>query len=65
MQAGKARQPRSLVGPYTAIGAAIGLVFATLNGAEGPLVLVIGAAIGLLVGIVVDALDPTPTDGEP
>jgi hypothetical protein len=39
------------------VGAGLGLVFAFLSGAELPLGLVFGAAIGLLVGLAVDALD--------
>ena len=64
MQTRNASQEQSLVGPYAAIGAALGLVFAVLNGSDGPIVLVIGAAVGLLVGLVVDAL-ATSSDGEP
>jgi hypothetical protein len=44
------------VGPWSGIGAGIGLVFALLSGAELPLGLVFGAALGSLVGLAVDAL---------
>jgi zinc transporter ZupT len=65
METRKVRHETSVVGPYAAIGAAMGLVAASLNGADAAIALVFGAAIGLLVGILVDALVPTPTDDEP
>ena len=44
------------IGPWTGVGAGIGLIFALLAQAELPMGLVVGAAVGLLIGLVVDAL---------
>lgn len=44
------------IGPWSGIGAGIGLVIALLNGTDQPLGLMFGAAIGSLVGLAVDAL---------
>jgi hypothetical protein len=50
------RKHRGVIGPWSAIGAASGLLFALLNGADLPLGLVFGATFGLLVGLAADAL---------
>jgi hypothetical protein len=44
------------IGPWSGVGAGIGLIFALLAQAELPMGLVVGAAVGLLIGLVVDAL---------
>jgi hypothetical protein len=50
------RRHRGVIGPWSAIGAGMGLVFALLVGAELPLGLLFGATAGLLAGLVADAL---------
>ena len=42
------------VGPLVAIGAALGLLAATLLAAEAPLLMSAGAAIGLMAGLAID-----------
>ena len=51
------------IGPWTGVGAGIGLIFALLAQAELPMGIVAGAAVGLLIGLVVDALSWRRTAG--
>ena len=46
------------IGPWSGVGAGLGLIFALLAGAELPTGLVFGAVVGLLIGLAVDALAP-------
>jgi hypothetical protein len=51
----KRRNHRDVIGPWSAVGAGAGLLFALLIGADLPLGLVFGATLGLLAGLVADA----------
>jgi hypothetical protein len=55
MVAHRRRNHRGVIGPWSAVGAGTGLLFALLIGADLPLGLVFGATIGLLVGLAADA----------